>query len=246
MDAETLYMIEEPRLLHQHSHTDEVKAIVYDVPHSLYTSRIKRLVDVVVSSVLIVLLLSWMVPVLFLLIRLTSRGSLFFTQQRTGRFGRYFTCIKFRTMRLNNESETAQARIGDKRITGIGKFLRVTHIDELPQLINVLLGDMSLVGPRPHMLYHDMLFSDLLPNYQARHMVKPGITGLAQAAGYHGTTTDFYSISSRTRLDLFYVRRMSLALDLRIVLKTLFLVPVKFIVSVKRMKRGYGSNNTDK
>jgi lipopolysaccharide/colanic/teichoic acid biosynthesis glycosyltransferase len=140
-------------------------------------------------------------------------------------------------MRLSDRSETLQASDDDDRITRVGWFLRLTHIDELPQLINVLWNDMSLVGPRPHMLYHDMLFSALLPQYQFRHLVKPGITGLAQSAGYHGATSDFFSISNRTRLDLFYVRRLSLGLDLRILLITLFIVPVKC------MKRLYAGGN---
>ena len=226
---ETHNVVRPPQRLHV-APTQASKA-----PDTFYTQGVKRILDLVIASLLILLLLSWMVPLLFVLIRLGSKGPLFFIQERTGFMGKPFSCIKFRTMRLSDRSETQQARADDGRITRLGWFLRITHIDELPQLINVLLNDMSLVGPRPHMLYHDMVFSALLPQYHNRHIVKPGITGLAQAAGYHGATSDFFSISNRTRLDLFYVRRMSLALDLCILLKTLFIVPVKCI---KRLYAG--------
>jgi putative colanic acid biosynthesis UDP-glucose lipid carrier transferase len=213
---------------------------VRKAPDTLYVRRGKRLLDLVISSLLILLLLSWVVPLLFVLIRLGSKGPLFFIQERTGFMGKPFFCIKFRTMRLSRERETQHAGGDEGRITRIGWVLRITHIDELPQLINVLFNDMSLVGPRPHMLYHDMVFSALLPQYQNRHIVKPGITGLAQAAGYHGTASDFFCISNRTRLDLFYVQRVSMMLDLRILLKTLFVVPAKcfnrFYVGADRSK----------
>jgi len=211
------------------------KVMVWQAPHTAYTARAKRVLDVVIASALVLLLLSWITPLLFVLIRLGSRGPLLFIQERIGLHGRPFPCLKFRTMRLSDRSETLQASADDSRITRIGWFLRLTHIDELPQLINVLWNDMSLVGPRPHMLYHDMLFSALLPQYQFRHKVKPGITGLAQSAGYHGATSDFFSISNRTRLDLFYVKRISFGLDVRILLTTLFIVPVKCI---KRLYAG--------
>lgn len=197
------------------------------VPQTLYTLRLKRVFDVVTASVLSILLLSWLIPVLFVLIRLSSRGPLFFVQQRVGKNGRVFPCIKFRTMRINNSSHTAQAHSQDDRITSLGHILRVTHIDELPQLINVLLNHMSIIGPRPHMLYHDFLFSDMLPQYQLRHLVKPGITGLAQSTGFYGATPDFFSVSGRTRLDVFYVKHVSSRLDLRIFLATLVMVPAK-------------------
>ena len=189
-------------------------------PRTPYTAVFKRTLDIFIASLLIVLLLSWMTPLLFVLIRLGSKGPLFFIQQRSGRGGRLFPCIKFRTMRLNADADRMQAQTDDDRITGIGHFLRSTHIDELPQLFNVLLNHMSLVGPRPHMLYHDVVFAGLLPQYPLRQLVKPGITGLAQSAGYFGATPDFRSISCRTRLDLFYVKHTSLRLDMCILLKT--------------------------
>lgn len=190
---------------------------------------VKRLMDVIGSGILIVCLLTWLIPLLFILIRLSSKGPLFFVQRRTGRGGKSFPCIKFRTMRVNTHSHELQANHDDTRITGIGRFLRATHIDELPQLFNVLLNQMSLIGPRPHMLYHDELFASMLPQYPQRHLVKPGITGLAQSYGYFGATPDFFSISARTRLDLFYVRHISLGLDLKIALSTLYIVPAKLI-----------------
>lgn len=207
---------------------------VLRVPETAYTAYLKRISDIVISLVLITTVLSWMIPLLFILIKLTSKGPLFFIQERVGLNGKRFACIKFRTMRPNRQSETIQAGSDDKRITRIGMFLRVTHIDELPQLFNVLLNDMSIVGPRPHMLYHDMLFSSVLPQYHSRHLVKPGITGLAQSAGFHGETPDYRSISNRTRMDLFYVKRLSLRLDLRILMTTVFIVPLKYL-------KGHGS-----
>jgi lipopolysaccharide/colanic/teichoic acid biosynthesis glycosyltransferase len=197
------------------------------VPKTLYTLRIKRVFDIVTASVLSILLLSWLIPVLFVLIRLSSRGPLFFVQQRIGKNGRVFPCMKFRTMRVNDSSHTAQAHSDDDRITPLGRILRITHIDELPQLINVLLNHMSIIGPRPHMLYHDFLFSDMLPQYQLRHLVKPGITGLAQSTGFYGATPDFFSVSGRTRLDVFYVKHVSSRLDLKIFFATLVMVPAK-------------------
>jgi putative colanic acid biosynthesis UDP-glucose lipid carrier transferase len=135
---------------------------------------------------------------------------------------RIFTCYKFRTMRPSRDADLQQCQANDARITPVGRLLRVTHIDELPQLVNILLGDMSFVGPRPHMLYHDQLFNRLMPGYYSyRHMAVPGLTGLAQASGYHGEVDDYFSIYHRTRLDLFYVQRRSFWLDTRIVLKTL-------------------------
>jgi putative colanic acid biosynthesis UDP-glucose lipid carrier transferase len=209
----------------------QVREPAFAAPATMYASRLKRVFDIIASFVLIILLLSWITPVLFVLIRLGSRGPLFFVQKRTGLAGKSFSCLKFRTMRLSELSDTLQANADDVRITRLGRLLRITHIDELPQLVNVLLNDMSLVGPRPHMISHDQLFSTLLPDYRLRHLVKPGITGLAQAAGYHGATPDFFSISNRTRLDLFYVKRVSFGLDVKILLTTLFIVPVKFIKS---------------
>ncbi len=181
----------------------------------------KRLMDVILSSVLIVLLLSWMTPLLFVIIRLDSRGPLFFRQRRSGREGLIFHCLKFRTMIPNKNSDLRQAEHEDERITRVGLILRRLHIDELPQLINILRGDMSFVGPRPHMLSDEVLFGSQVAAYPVRQYVRPGLTGLAQVKGYHGPTPDYHSIYFRTKLDRFYVYHQSMLLDLRILLQTL-------------------------
>jgi lipopolysaccharide/colanic/teichoic acid biosynthesis glycosyltransferase len=135
--------------------------------------------------------------------------------------GKEFLCYKFRTMVLNAESDTAGAVRNDQRITPIGKLLRATYIDELPQLINVLKGEMSIIGPRPHMLYHHNKFLKEVPLYNCRHQVKPGITGLAQVKGYHGLIADQFHLRSRTKFDLFYVQKLSWRLDMMILMKTI-------------------------
>lgn len=230
MDTATILLKEHGNYQRHHQqHIRVQKPVCYLVPDTAYTVYLKRFLDIIISLVLITSVLSWMIPLLFILIKSTSRGPLFFIQERVGLNGKRFSCFKFRTMRINQHSETIQAGSDDKRITKIGMLLRLTHIDELPQLINVLLSDMSIVGPRPHMLYHDKLFSAVLPQYHNRHLVKPGITGLAQCSGFHGATPDYQSISNRTRLDLFYVNRVSIRLDIKILLATFFIVPVKYL-----------------
>lgn len=189
---------------------------------------VKRLFDVIVSSTVLICILSWLTPLLYIVIKLGSRGPLLFKQHRVGLRGHVFTCYKFRTMVVNRESDLVDTRTNDVRITTAGRVLRKTHLDELPQMINVLVGDMSIIGPRPHMLYDHDKFCIAVPNYDTRHLVKPGITGLAQVKGYHGTVSDFHSIQCRTRLDLFYVRNASLTLDTKLLLKTLVVAnPVK-------------------
>lgn len=194
-----------------------------DLASGFYVQVLKRTLDMVISLLLILLLLSWMLPVLLVLVCLDSRGPLFFVQKRIGYRGRVFSCIKIRSMRPLRDGELL---LDDEvRITRIGYWLRLTHIDELPQLFNVLRNEMSLVGPRPHMLSHDARFSLLLPEYSQRQQVRPGITGLAQSEGFYGETTDYFSIAGRTRLDLFYIRKLSAGLDLAILGKTLLIVP---------------------
>ena len=144
-----------------------------------------------------------------------------FRQQRSGLGNKPFTCLKFRTMVVNDEADTVQAAWDDKRITAVGKFLRETSLDELPQFINVLRGDMSIVGPRPHMLYHTEMYSALIPGYMRRLMVKPGITGVAQVLGYRGETPELADMARRVRLDLWYVNHQSFKLDLYIFRVTL-------------------------
>lgn len=186
-----------------------------------YTVITKRVFDTLATIVLLLGVCSWLFPVLCILIRLSSPGPVFFVQKRIGYRGRVFRCIKFRTMHVNAEADRQEAVLRDERITPLGRLLRKTGMDELPQLLNVLAGDMSIVGPRPHMLWHHVRFSAEMPNYNYRHTVRPGITGLAQVKGYHGTISDHYSIYGRTRLDLFYAKRSSLWLDLSILARTL-------------------------
>ena len=182
---------------------------------------IKRGFDIGFSLLIILLLLSWLLPILGLLILIDSKGPVFFKQQRTGRDNKSFWCFKLRTMVINNQSDELQATKNDPRITRVGQFLRKSSLDELPQFFNVLIGNMSVVGPRPHMLKHTQDFSAELDNYMVRHQIKPGITGLAQSKGYRGETKDFEKKKNRVKLDLFYVRNWSLLLDLKIILATI-------------------------
>jgi putative colanic acid biosynthesis UDP-glucose lipid carrier transferase len=181
----------------------------------------KRIVDIVFAGIFILLILSWLLPLLALLIKLSSRGPVFFLQKRIGFGGKSFTCYKLRTMIVNNEADTRQASDSDDRVTRFGHFLRKTNMDEFPQFFNVLKGDMSIVGPRPHMYADCRLFTTLLPGYKFRNMVRPGITGLAQIKGYHGPTTTRNCILMRYHWDNYYIRNMGMGLDCRILLFTL-------------------------
>jgi putative colanic acid biosynthesis UDP-glucose lipid carrier transferase len=183
---------------------------------------VKRVLDIVLSFLITVLVLSWLFPVIALLIKVTSRGPVFFIQRRVGRGGRGFPCLKFRTMVMNDEANTCQANEDDVRITRVGRFLRRSNLDEFPQFINVLLGHMSIVGPRPHMYADCNLFSSAIPGYKFRNLVKPGITGLAQVKGFRGPTEDFTSMLRRYQFDAFYVRNANFWLDMRIIRKTAF------------------------
>lgn len=181
---------------------------------------VKRIFDIVLSSLVIVFIISWLFPIIALLIKLNSRGPVFFVQRRVGRWGKSFNCLKFRTMVVNEQANTRQASDNDTRITRVGNFLRKSNLDEFPQFINVLLGQMSVVGPRPHMHADCNKFSSVIANYKFRNMVKPGITGLAQVKGYRGPTRNFESIFHRYQFDAFYIRNANFWLDMRIVRKT--------------------------
>jgi putative colanic acid biosynthesis UDP-glucose lipid carrier transferase len=184
---------------------------------------LKRLFDFVFSLLVVVFILSWLFPLLAILIKLESRGPVLFVQKRNGYQNQGFNCFKFRTMFLNAQSDLQQAKAGDVRISKIGKFLRKTSIDEFPQFLNVLLGDMSVVGPRPHMLKHNEMYAELIDNYNQRTFVKPGITGLAQVLGYRGETeSDLFLMKIRVRMDIFYINNWSYLLDFKIVMKTIF------------------------
>lgn len=182
----------------------------------------KRTFDVLFALLVTVLLLSWLVPLLALLIKLDSPGSVFFRQLRTGKNGQPFWCLKLRTMRDSEHAHHQQAFRGDPRITRLGAMLRQTSLDELPQFFNVLRGEMSVVGPRPHMLTHTATYSVLIDEFMVRHTVMPGITGLAQVAGHRGETRETQAMAQRVQADLLYIQNWSLLLDLKIVLLTVF------------------------
>ena len=185
---------------------------------------IKRIFDIVFSLLVIVLVFSWLFPLLALLVRLDSKGPVFFKQKRTGKDNRSFYCYKFRTMYVNHGSDARQATKNDNRITKIGSFLRKTSLDELPQFFNVLLGHMSVVGPRPHMLKHTEEYSKVIEKFMARHFVKPGITGLAQAKGFRGETKSINLMKNRVKLDRFYIENWSLIFDFKIIFLTIYLL----------------------
>lgn len=200
--------------------------VFYLRPHPLADSlnqTLKRAFDILFSAAFLLLVGSWLFPVLALLVRLSSPGPVFFIQPRAGRGGKPFRCLKFRTMRVHN-GEFQQARKNDDRITPIGRILRKTSLDEFPQFFNVLLGHMSVVGPRPHPLPLDAQYGPLLERYKVRHVVKPGLTGLAQTRGHRGETPDVQTMHNRVRMDVFYVANWSLQLDIQIILDTALLV----------------------
>lgn len=182
----------------------------------------KRFYDIIVSSLVIIFILSWLVPIISLLIWLDSRGPIFFIQQRSGKGGKSFNCIKFRSMRVNKDADEKQATKADTRITRLGRFLRKTNLDEMPQFINVFMSDMSIVGPRPHMVKHTDDYSKLINHYMIRHFLKPGITGWAQIHGYRGEIKLVEDINSRVEYDLWYLENWSLWLDTRIIVMTAF------------------------
>lgn len=182
---------------------------------------LKRSIDIMISLAVLLFLLSWLVPLIGLLIRLDSPGPVLFVQKRIGRYGRPFWCLKFRTMVMNAESDQKAAVENDSRITRIGRLLRLSNIDEFPQFINVLTGSMSIVGPRPHMLTDCGKFSEIQPGYKFRNLVKPGLTGLAQVKGYHGPARSIESITLRFFWDKQYIYRFSLMLDIKIILQTM-------------------------
>jgi putative colanic acid biosysnthesis UDP-glucose lipid carrier transferase len=182
---------------------------------------VKRLVDIVASLLVIILVLSWLLPLLSIWIKIDSKGPVFFLQKRMGRNRKLFLCLKLRTMVQNDEADEKQAEENDSRVTKAGKILRKTNMDELPQFFNVLVGDMSLIGPRPHMLADCIRFSFVVSSYHFRSFMKPGITGLAQIKGYRGPAKDYESIVRRYYWDAVYVRKAGLWLDIKIMRKTI-------------------------
>lgn len=187
-----------------------------------YAKYGKRAFDIIFSSLVILFILSWSIPLLFILTRWESKGGLFFRQLRHGYNKKSFYCYKFRSMEVNTEADSKMCTRGDTRITRIGRILRKTSIDELPQFFNVLRGEMSVVGPRPHMEAHTMVYAETVDKYLVRHFAKPGITGLAQIKGYRGEITNKSDIINRTRLDIFYLEKWSPLLDLKIIYYTIY------------------------
>jgi putative colanic acid biosynthesis UDP-glucose lipid carrier transferase len=192
-----------------------------------YYEAFKRITDVVLSAVFLMFLMSWLLPIVALLIKIGSKGPVFFVQKRTGKRGVDFSCLKFRTMYVNDEADTRQATNGDARITWIGRLLRLTHIDETPQFFNVLRGEMSIVGPRPHMLYHTRFYAQAIPYYNLRHEVKPGMTGMAQIKGYIGEINAERELRKRVQWDVYYLKNRSVWLDIRIFMTTIGQVFIK-------------------
>ena len=194
-----------------------LRSIPIDEPINLF---IKRSFDIFFSLLVIIGILSWLTPLIGFLIKIESKGPVFFKQKRNGLDYKEFYCYKFRSMKPNPEAHLHQIRKGDPRVTRIGKFIRKTSIDELPQFINVLKGDMSVVGPRPHMVSHTHMYAEKIDKFMVRHFIKPGITGLAQVSGFRGEVEDDDFIKNRVKYDIYYLENWSILMDIRIVLKT--------------------------
>ncbi|EAQ39701.1 sugar transferase [Dokdonia sp. MED134] len=196
-----------------------LRTIPIDTPLNQF---IKRAFDIVLSVIVLVGVLSWLTPILAILIKLDSKGTVFFKQKRNGLDYHEFYCYKFRSMRPNEKADLEQVSKNDERITRVGQFLRKTSMDELPQFINVLKGDMSVVGPRPHMVSHTHMYAERIDKFMVRHFIKPGITGLAQVSGYRGEVETDDDIVNRVKFDIFYVENWSLFLDIKIVFTTIY------------------------
>ena len=186
------------------------------------SSLLKRLFDIVFSLAVILFILSWLTPLIALVIKVESNGPVFFTQLRNGHNFKSFKCFKFRSMVKNPKADLVQASRNDSRVTVFGQLLRKTSLDEMPQFFNVLLGEMSVVGPRPHMLSHTDMYAKKIDKFMVRHFVKPGITGLAQVSGYRGEVESDKDIIGRVQHDIFYIENWSFFLDLKIIFQTFF------------------------
>ncbi len=209
----------------RHVHIDYLKEMVVismrNEPLEDLGNRIrKRLFDIFVSSMVVIFIFSWLFPIISLLIWLESKGPIFFKQSRSGKENKSFSCLKFRSMRVNDKANEQQATKDDARVTRIGKILRRTSLDEFPQFLNVLKGDMSVVGPRPHMLKHTDSYSRIIGQYMIRQFLKPGITGWAQIKGFRGETKTLDQMQKRVEHDLWYLENWSLMLDIKIIFIT--------------------------
>ena len=192
-------------------------------PLELLENRlVKRTFDIVCSGLFLCTVFPFIYVIMGIAIKISSPGPVFFKQKRSGEDGREFWCYKFRSMKVNTQSDTVQATEHDPRKTKIGEFMRKTSIDELPQFVNVLKGDMSIVGPRPHMLKHTEEYSQLINKFMVRHFVKPGITGWAQVTGYRGETKELWQMEGRVMRDIWYIEHWTFLLDLYIMYKTVY------------------------
>jgi putative colanic acid biosynthesis UDP-glucose lipid carrier transferase len=180
----------------------------------------KRIFEIFAVSIFLILIASWLFPIIALFIKMESKGPVFYKQLRHGQNNVPFYCLKFRSMKFEAEGNFKQATKGDSRVTRVGAFLRKSSLDELPQLLNVLIGEMAIVGPRPHAIPMNKEFAEKIENFMCRHMVKPGITGLAQSKGYRGEINDAFDMNARLRYDLFYIKNWSFLFDIKIILWT--------------------------
>lgn len=182
----------------------------------------KRMFEILSVSIFLILVASWLFPIIALIIKLESKGPVFYKQLRHGQNNVPFYCLKFRSMKFEPEGNFKQASKGDSRVTKVGSFLRKSSLDELPQLLNVLMGEMAIVGPRPHAIPMNREFAEKIENFMFRHMVKPGITGLAQAKGFRGEIVDAFDMNARLRYDLFYIKNWSFLFDIKIIFLTFY------------------------
>ena len=182
---------------------------------------LKRTFDIVFSGFVLVFFLSWMYPVFALIIKIQSRGPVIYKQLREGKDGVHFICFKFRTMYLNVESNDSWTKVNDPRVTRFGVFLRRTSLDEFPQFLNVFLGSMSIVGPRPHPIKLNDFYRDRIEKFSLRHGTRPGVTGLSQMKGLRGSITHYHQMNSRVKLDRFYIQKQTFLFDLKIIVLTI-------------------------
>lgn len=208
-----------------------VNLFVYPLD-GLLSRFLKRTFDVFFSLFIIIFIFSWLFPIIAILIFIDNPGSIFYTQKRHGANNVIFNCIKFRSMKVQNNDSFIQASKNDSRITRVGKFLRKSSIDELPQFFNVLFGEMSVVGPRPHAVEHNREFADKIDNYYSRHLFKPGITGLAQVKGFRGETDTLEKMQYRVKYDRYYIQNWTFLLDIKIIIMT-------FLNVIKGEKNAY-------
>ena len=186
-----------------------------------YNQILKRSFDILFSFLVSVFFLSWMIPIFVIIIKLSSKGPVFFIQKREGYKSSFFNCIKFRTMSVNSQSDSKCADYNDSRLTKVGRILRLSALDEMPQFINVLIGDMSVVGPRPHPINLNLEYQDKINKFNKRHRFKPGITGLAQAKGFSGFISELSDMRERVKMDIFYFKNWSIVMDIKIIIMTI-------------------------